>query len=154
MKHYLGSPDWVIEAKRILGEMVEEYSERLGDTRFSFSETFTNIPPAGETGSWAGVIENGKIVYVEPPLLDADLYFVADYAACIPVALARYTGADEAFMAKVQAHREHHIAAGDVKGYRAPAKHPPVLQELLIKMHDRLADATIARPGDDRLWEN
>ena len=151
MKYYLGSPGWIAEAKRCLSELVDEYSSRLGSARFSFSETFTNIPPDGATGSWAGVIEGGKVVYVEAPLVDADLYFVADYAACVPVAVARYTDADEGLMAKVQAHREHCIAAGDVKGYRGPAEHPPILQELLIKMHDHIAGRTKYRPGEDRL---
>jgi hypothetical protein len=131
------SPEWLAALKA----MILRYMGKAGsDVKLSICEVFTGVPKHLDKNgngiiSWYCRIAEGRLIFEEGEIFDADIKSVADYNFILPFARMKV---DPATMADYEKMQAEGVRTGKLKREGDRSKVPPAF----YGMHNELAEIT------------
>ena len=140
-RHEFAGPGWVDEVRAVVLAALDSHD--LTGVRYSFSEEFTDPPEhlrrhGAATIGWHLRIADGVVEVGDTPIDDADLRFVADYQAVLPLAQTVFEGHPEP--AKVEQLLQDLLRTGKVREEGDRSRVPSCVAAL--NLHDAMAVRT------------
>lgn len=135
----LASPEWM---SLMRAQLMAAASNATPDTRFSVTETFTDVPPHLDRHgngqiAWHCVIEGQQVRFGETALAEADIKSRADYVFILPVARRIYT---PEVMEEVAAYKASGVKQGK---YLSAVRDGVQVPAFLREVHNEMARRTL-----------
>lgn len=107
------SPEWVDRIEELLAEVVDQHRDQLTEEPWTFSQTFTGVPPNGTTTSWGAVVSRSGIEF-HRNAIDATLGIKGTYEAILPIARFEFGTATPDDLTALLTHWQSATAAGQI----------------------------------------
>jgi hypothetical protein len=142
-KYEFLSAEWLQELRSQLEQGLE--GEDLTGIDYTMCEEYTGVPAhlrprGGDTVGFYFRVRDGKVEVGDPPIQDANIRVLADYATVHPNAMLTHAEISAATGLDPQELMAKNAAAGTVQVFGQLSDMPPVIAN--VHLHDRLAPRT------------